>query len=187
MQDCSVGGNSDRVQGHVRRSSSTIPVVFESVGGLLGPSFSELILDGRSGAGTFYPALRWSTAVASTRGVHKCAQRREKRQIIARNLVRFDPFAELSALQKQFFSDGMFSPSRMAAFPTTDVYTEDDKRLTVEAHLPNFDNGDVTLNVDQGVLVIQAEKHEKEEDKKKKYVVREQHELLPSHRATGTG
>lgn len=92
---------------------------------------------------------------------------------MARNLVRFDPFAELSALQKQLFSDDLFRGKRGPAFPTTDVYTEDDKQLTVEIHLPNFSNDDISVSVDQGALVIQAEKHEKEEDKDKRYVVRE--------------
>jgi len=92
---------------------------------------------------------------------------------MARNLVRFDPLAELNALQKEFFEDGFFGRSRGSKLPTTDVYTEDDKQLTVEAHLPNFAEKDISVDVDQGALVIQAEKHEREEDKKKKYVVRE--------------
>jgi Molecular chaperone (small heat shock protein) len=89
------------------------------------------------------------------------------------NLVRFDPFAELTALQRQFFGDDVFTPSRGLRIPTTDVYTEGDKQLTVEAHLPNFDDKDIDVHVDEGVLVVRAEKHEKEEDKDKKYVVRE--------------
>lgn len=87
-------------------------------------------------------------------------------------LVRFDPFAELSALQRQFFGDDWFTPVKGVTIPTTDVYT-DDKQLVVEAHLPNFGQDDVNIHVDNGTLVIQAEKHEREEDKKKKYVVRE--------------
>ena len=57
--------------------------------------------------------------------------------------------------------------------PTTDVYTEDDKALIVEAHLPNFDEKDVSVDVDRGALVIQAERREREEDANKKYVMRE--------------
>ncbi|MGW9629857.1 Hsp20/alpha crystallin family protein [Agromyces sp. NPDC055520] len=91
---------------------------------------------------------------------------------MARNLVRFDPFAELTALKEQLFSEGLFSPSRKM-MPITDVYTEDDSQLTVEANLPGFHESDISVDVDQGVLVIQAEKHEKEEDKGKRYVVRE--------------
>lgn len=57
--------------------------------------------------------------------------------------------------------------------PTTDIYTKDDKEMVVEVHLPDFDDGDVSVDIDEGALVIQAEKHEKEEDKDKKYVIRE--------------
>jgi HSP20 family protein len=87
-------------------------------------------------------------------------------------LVAFDPLAQLSALQKQFFGDDWLTPIKGVNIPTTDVYA-DDKQLTVEAHLPNFEEKDVDIRVDKGVLTIQAEKHEREEDKKKKYVVRE--------------
>lgn len=88
-------------------------------------------------------------------------------------LVRFDPFAELNALQKQFFGDDWLMPSRSMSVPTTDVYTRDDKELVVEAHLPNFNQDDINIEVENGVLVVSAERHEKEEDKDKKFVVRE--------------
>lgn len=88
------------------------------------------------------------------------------------NLVRWDPFAELSALQKQFFGDDWMTPFKGINIPTTDVYTKDNQ-LKVEAHLPNFDQDDVSINIEEGTLVISAERHEKEEDKDKKYVVRE--------------
>ena len=89
------------------------------------------------------------------------------------NLAKFDPFAELNALQKQFFGDDWMTPLRGVTIPTTDVYTKDDKELVVEAHLPNFDRNDVDIQVEGDALIIQAAKHEKEEDKQKKYVVRE--------------
>lgn len=89
------------------------------------------------------------------------------------NLVRFDPFAEMRTLQKQFFGDDWFAPLKSTGIPTTDVYTNGDKEMVVEAHLPNFEQKDVDIHVDNGALVIQAERHEKEEDKDKKYVVRE--------------
>ncbi len=87
-------------------------------------------------------------------------------------LIKFDPFAEMQALQKQFFGDDWFTPVKMQ-LPTTDVYTEDDKQLTVEAHLPNFEEKDIDISLDKDALVIRAERHEQEKDKKKKYVVRE--------------
>lgn len=94
------------------------------------------------------------------------------------NLVRFDPFEEMRSLQRQFFGDDWFSIPRQLKsmqIPTTDVYTEDDKQLVVEAHLPNFNQDDIDISVNKGMLVIRAEKHETDEDKKKdkKYVVRE--------------
>lgn len=88
------------------------------------------------------------------------------------NLTRWDPFAELSALQKQFFGDNWLSPTGGTNIPTTDVY-ESNNELVIEAHLPNFDQQDVDIHVENGALVISAERHEKEEDKDKKYVVRE--------------
>lgn len=88
-------------------------------------------------------------------------------------LMRFDPFAELNALQRQFFGDDFFTSMRGLSVPTTDVYTSDNKELVVEAHLPNYEQDDIDIHMDNGALVISAEKHEKEEDKKKKYVVRE--------------
>lgn len=83
-------------------------------------------------------------------------------------LVRFDPFAEIDALQRQFFGD---LPSR-ASLSTTDIYTADNQ-LVVEAHLPKFRDEDINIEVENGTLVIQAERHEKEEDKSKRYVMRE--------------
>lgn len=88
-------------------------------------------------------------------------------------LVRFDPFRELDVLQRQLFGDDWMAPMKGLSFPTTDVYSKDDKELVIEAHLPNFIDENVDVRVDNGSLIIQAEKHEKEEDKKRKYVVRE--------------
>ena len=87
-------------------------------------------------------------------------------------LVRYDPFAELSALQRQFFGDDWMSPLKNVNIPTTDVYTKDNE-LIVEAHLPNFHQEDIDIQVNDNTLTIQAERPEKEEDKSKKYVVRE--------------
>jgi HSP20 family protein len=88
------------------------------------------------------------------------------------NVTRYDPFAQLSALQRQFFGDDWLSPFKNINVPTTDVYTKDNE-LMVEAHLPNFSEDNVDISVENGMLVIQAERREKEEDKDKKYVVRE--------------
>lgn len=88
------------------------------------------------------------------------------------NLVRWDPFSELSALQKQFLGDDWMSPPKEVNIPTTDVYTKNNE-LVVEAHLPNFEQKDVDISIEDNALVISAERHEKEQDKGKKYIVRE--------------
>ena len=75
-------------------------------------------------------------------------------------LMRYDPFAELTALQKQFFGDDWLSPFKGVNIPTTDVYTDGDKQLVVEAHLPNFQKEDVDISINDGSLVIQAGRHE---------------------------
>lgn len=87
-------------------------------------------------------------------------------------LSRYDPFAQLAALQQQFFGDDIFAPFKGGNIPTTDVFTKDNE-LIVEAHLPNFDQKDVNIQVDNNNLLIQAQRHEKEDDKDKKYVVQE--------------
>lgn len=89
-----------------------------------------------------------------------------------RNIVRWDPFEQLSALQKQFFGEDFISPSKGLTVPTTDVYTKDDQ-LVVEAHLSHFAEEDISVQVDDGVLTVSATKHDKDEDKDKKYVLRE--------------
>jgi len=88
------------------------------------------------------------------------------------NLIKWDPFAELTALQKQFFGDDWMTPFKGVNIPTTDVYIKD-SQLKVEAHLPNFNQDDINIQIENNALVISAERHEKEEDKDKKYVVRE--------------
>jgi HSP20 family protein len=93
---------------------------------------------------------------------------------MSNNITRWDPFAEMRTLQKQLFGeDWSTSLGSTVALPTTDVYTNEDKELVIEAHMPNFDEKDIDVHVENGILVVRAEKHEKEEDKKKKYVVRE--------------
>jgi HSP20 family protein len=89
------------------------------------------------------------------------------------NIITYDPFVELREFQRQLFGDDLFTPTKALHSPTTDVWTEDDKQLVIEAHLPNFEQKDIDVNVDDSVLVIRAEKHEQERDKKKQYVIRE--------------
>lgn len=88
------------------------------------------------------------------------------------NIVKYDPFADLTALQRQFFGDDWLSPLKGVNIPTTDVYT-DKNNLIIEAHLPNFNEKNVDVQLDDRSLIISAQIYEKEEDKERKYVVRE--------------
>jgi len=87
------------------------------------------------------------------------------------NLVKWDPFSEIEEMQRSLFGGPFFGPKSVS--PTTDIYTNDDKELVVEAHMPGFSKDDIDVDVHEGVLEIKGEKHEKDEDKKKKYVMRE--------------
>ncbi|MEJ5918784.1 MULTISPECIES: Hsp20/alpha crystallin family protein [unclassified Corynebacterium] len=88
------------------------------------------------------------------------------------DISRWDPFAELNALQKAFFGDNPSTPARAVNIPTTDVYTRDGA-IVVEAHLPSFKKEDIDLDVDGRTLTISASRHEVTKDTDKKYVIRE--------------
>lgn len=91
---------------------------------------------------------------------------------MARSIMRFDPFAGVEVLRRDAFNDRLFRALRNP--PTIDVYIDDDgSTFVVESHLPKFGEDDISVNVDSGQLVVQAERHEREEDKQKKYVIKE--------------
>jgi HSP20 family protein len=92
-------------------------------------------------------------------------------------IIRWDPFAELNNLHNQvnsLFNDTYGGVGAQKQAPATDIYS-DDKSLTIEAHLPNFDQEDIDVEINNGELSIKAEHHEKDEKKEKgkKYIVRE--------------
>ena len=92
-------------------------------------------------------------------------------------IVQWDPFAELNSLHDQvnsMFNDtfGGSVRSLSAMSPTTDVYS-DKNSLTIEAHLPNFNDNEINVEQHQGDLEIKAEHQEQEKSKDKKYLVRE--------------
>jgi HSP20 family protein len=111
------------------------------------------------------------------------------------NLIRFnDPFAGLTSMHSQlddlfnnFFNSAL--PAGTHGLPAMDVYTEDDKALVAEVQAPGFDKDDMEISLNNGLLEIKAEKHQKEEDKseKRNYMMRESHAsfyrsiALPKH------
>jgi HSP20 family protein len=87
--------------------------------------------------------------------------------------VQWDPFSELNSLHDQMNSlfNQAIGTSSQQLLPITDVYSDSDKEMVVEVHLPNFHGKEVSVDVQDGALVISAE--HKEEEKNRKYLVRE--------------
>jgi HSP20 family protein len=118
------------------------------------------------------------------------------------NLVRFnDPFTGLTSLHSQLddIFNTLLSPSLSLpgrGVPAMDVYTEDGKQLVGEIQAPGFKPEDIEVSVNNGVLEIKGEIHEKVEpadnakDTGRKYMMRESHSsfyrsvVLPKHADT---
>lgn len=86
-----------------------------------------------------------------------------------RGLRTYDPFREMEAFERAFFSDpfsGFFNRTELAQF-RTDVTDEGDHYL-LEADLPGFDKKDINLDIQGDTLTIHAERHSKVEEKDKK-------------------
>ncbi|MFC8733092.1 Hsp20/alpha crystallin family protein [Luteimicrobium sp. NPDC057192] len=77
----------------------------------------------------------------------------------------------VDALRRDLADAGPIKSLR-ARTPTTDVYTQDDRTLVVEVHLPHFREEEVEVGVEHDALVIRARRERKSDDGKK-YVVRE--------------
>lgn len=97
------------------------------------------------------------------------------------DLTRWDPFAGLTSMHSQI--DDMFNnffganlPAFTGTTPAMDVYTNGDKELVAEVQAPGFTKDDIEVNVHNNVLEIKGERHEKDEDNKKRnYMMRESH------------
>jgi HSP20 family protein len=96
------------------------------------------------------------------------------------NLIKWDPFADINSLHRDL--DNMFNsffnqswPIAKTGLPAMDIYTENDKQLVAEVHVPGFTKDEVEISVHEGALEIRGEKQEKEEkrDKKRSYMVRQ--------------
>jgi HSP20 family protein len=96
-------------------------------------------------------------------------------------LTRFDPFNDLTNMHSQI--DELFSnllgshPISNFSAPAMDVYSDDNKSLVAELHVPGFNKDDIEINIHDNTLEIKGEKHQKEDrqEKKKSYIVRESH------------
>ena len=92
------------------------------------------------------------------------------------NLIRWDPFRELTTIQdrmNRLFQD-TFTPSREEGFasaaflPPADVY-EDENHVTLKLEIPGVDENDLDIRVENNTLVIKGERRFEEEEKKENF------------------
>ena len=98
------------------------------------------------------------------------------------NLVRWNPWREMNALQNRFnhlFDDSFFRPSRSdddlslgTWHPVVDMYDEDDK-VVIKAELPGMDKKDIVVDVKDRVLTLSGERTYDNEVKEENYYRRE--------------
>lgn len=94
------------------------------------------------------------------------------------SLVRWDPFRELEDMTERLNRMFARSSTRTAGgkehltvadwIPTVDI-SETDQEYLIKAELPEVKKEDVKVTVEDGVLTIQGERHQEQEDKNRKY------------------
>lgn len=91
--------------------------------------------------------------------------------LIRRNQEVYNPFREMEAFERAFFGapfGGVFETAEVSRF-RTDVIDEGDHYL-LEADLPGFDKKDITLEILNDTLTVRAQRSDKTEEQKEKYV-----------------
>lgn len=89
-------------------------------------------------------------------------------------LINWDPFGELDEVQNRMnrlLNRGLSAQALTTGF-ATDIYEEDGK-LVLETALPNFNEDEVEVSINQDRLEIKAEHQDKQEDKRRNYLRRE--------------
>ena len=98
------------------------------------------------------------------------------------NLVRWNPWREMNALQNRFnhlLDDSFFRPGRSdddlslgTWHPVVDMYDEDD-RVVIKAELPGVDKKDIAVDVKDRVLTLSGERTYDNEVEEENYYRRE--------------
>jgi HSP20 family protein len=93
-------------------------------------------------------------------------------------IVRWTPFRELSTMQERMnklFEDVMRSPNRsdegfaVAAWaPAVDIY-ETDKEIVMKAELPEMQEKDIEIKVEDNILIVAGERRMEKEVKEENY------------------
>jgi HSP20 family protein len=93
------------------------------------------------------------------------------------NIVRLDPFREMTALQdrvNRIFADAYRRDnddlmSRGAWVPPVDIYDSGKHELVIKAELPDVNREDITLRVENHTLTISGQKKMESEVKEEQY------------------
>jgi len=94
------------------------------------------------------------------------------------NMVRFDPFREMSTLQdrvNRIFADAYGRRddddlmTRGAWVPPVDIFETDQHELVIKAELPDVNRDDINLRVENNTLTISGEKKMETEVKENQY------------------
>jgi HSP20 family protein len=90
-------------------------------------------------------------------------------------IMRWDPFRELDTLQdrmNRMFDESLFRlrPTRGEALwsPSVDIY-EDNNHIVVRAELPDMNEKDVDVSIENNMLTLKGEKKLEREEKKDNY------------------
>ncbi len=91
-------------------------------------------------------------------------------------IVKWDPLRELRAMQEQM--NRLFEMSRDRTFgepfeqglwqPPVDIY-EDDSEVVVKMEVPEIDQKDIDVHVEESTLIVQGERKLEREEKKQNY------------------
>lgn len=85
-------------------------------------------------------------------------------------IIKSDPFREIERL---FNDDDLFFPAVRRTFgPPMDVY-QTDADVIVELQMPKIDPKNVKISIEEGILRIEGQSEETQEDKGKNYFRRE--------------
>jgi len=87
----------------------------------------------------------------------------------ARMAVNQDIFSQMDRMLDSFYKD---EPDWEFRSPQIDVKEEEDRYL-MEADLPGYSEKDVNLKVEENLLILEARKEEKKDEKAKGYLLRE--------------
>jgi HSP20 family protein len=94
------------------------------------------------------------------------------------NIVRFDPFREMSSLQdrvNRIFADAYTRRedddlmTRGSWVPPVDIFETDNHELVIKAELPDVNRDDIHIKVENNTLTISGEKKTEREVKENQY------------------